>query len=81
MALLPIPKWTEVQMSQFFDTTMKEALARGLTSIHDAGVEPKPMAFYKKYISCPLGVGTLALIPFSCFCGCALEWPKKGNSR
>ncbi|KAI8972610.1 amidohydrolase family-domain-containing protein [Trametes punicea] len=36
MSLVPIPKWSTSQMREYADRTMKDALAVGLTSIHDA---------------------------------------------
>jgi len=35
-------------MLEFFRATMKDALAHGLTSIHDAASEPEAIAFFKK---------------------------------
>ncbi|KAF8878407.1 amidohydrolase 3 [Infundibulicybe gibba] len=46
-SLVPIPKWTESQLSTFFDITMKEALAHGVTSIHDAAAELDHIALFK----------------------------------
>ncbi|KAK7441742.1 hypothetical protein VKT23_016405 [Stygiomarasmius scandens] len=48
ISLIPIPAWTEDQMSEFFDTTMKQALSYGLTSIHDADSSPAMISFMKK---------------------------------
>ncbi|EDR09659.1 uncharacterized protein LACBIDRAFT_318953 [Laccaria bicolor S238N-H82] len=48
MNLIPIPHWTERQISDFFDSTIKEALSRGLTSIHDADSKLDHLAFFKK---------------------------------
>jgi len=48
MKLIPIPDWTEDDTAKFFDTTMKDALSVGLTSIHDAGSPPEAIAFFKK---------------------------------
>ncbi|KAF9460436.1 amidohydrolase family-domain-containing protein [Collybia nuda] len=48
MALIPVPAWNEERMAKFFDTTMKAALAHGLTSIHDASSPPEYISFYKK---------------------------------
>lgn len=49
MSLIPTPAWSEDLMSQFFDTTMKEALSHGLTSIHDADSRPDHIALFKKF--------------------------------
>ncbi|KAJ3931310.1 MAG: amidohydrolase family-domain-containing protein [Lentinula lateritia] len=48
MSLIPVPEWTDEQMTMFFDTTMNLALSYGLTSIHDAGSSPKIIQFMKK---------------------------------
>ncbi|KAG6911050.1 hypothetical protein DXG01_004564 [Tephrocybe rancida] len=48
MALIPIPEWTEERTNQFFETTMKDALAHGLTSIHDAMSSPEQISFFRK---------------------------------
>ncbi|KAF9561313.1 hypothetical protein CPC08DRAFT_735580 [Agrocybe pediades] len=47
MDLLPIPQWTENQMSKFFNMTITEALSVGLTSIHDADTSPARIEFYR----------------------------------
>ncbi|KAF8889061.1 amidohydrolase family-domain-containing protein [Infundibulicybe gibba] len=46
-SLIPAPEWTESQLSTFFDLTVKEALAHGLTSIHDAAAGPNDIALFK----------------------------------
>jgi hypothetical protein len=48
MALIHEPPWTEEQMKEFFEKTMKDAVAHGLTSIHDADSSPKMIAYSKK---------------------------------
>ncbi|KAJ3869361.1 amidohydrolase family-domain-containing protein [Lentinula novae-zelandiae] len=48
MSLIPVPEWTDEQMTTFFYTTMNLALSYGLTSIHDAGSSPKIIQFMKK---------------------------------
>ena len=53
MNLIPIPHWTENQISDFFDSTIKEALSRGLTSIHDADSKLHHLAFFKKSVQPP----------------------------
>ena len=35
MDLIPTPEWSDKQMSEYFELTMKQALSYGLTSIHD----------------------------------------------
>ena len=48
MSLIPIPPWSEKQITEFFDLTMKQALSFGLTSIHDADTKPSHIAFFQK---------------------------------
>ncbi|GLB44179.1 putative amidohydrolase family protein [Lyophyllum shimeji] len=48
MALIPTPAWTEQRMSDYFDTTMWDALSHGLTSIHDAMSYPDQIRFFKR---------------------------------
>ncbi|KAF8714228.1 hypothetical protein AX14_012868 [Amanita brunnescens Koide BX004] len=48
MNLIPAPIWTDEQMSVYFDTTLKEALSSGLTSVHDAASQPHHIAFLKR---------------------------------
>ncbi|KJA17164.1 hypothetical protein HYPSUDRAFT_46693 [Hypholoma sublateritium FD-334 SS-4] len=48
MDLIPIPPWSEKQITEFFDMTMKQALSYGLTSIHDADTKPAHIAFFQK---------------------------------
>ena len=50
MNLIPAPIWTDEQMSVYFDTTLKEALSSGLTSVHDAASQPHHIAFLKRYV-------------------------------
>jgi hypothetical protein len=49
MNLIPAPQWTEDQMQEYFDTTIRLALKYGLTSIHDADTNARFIAFYRKY--------------------------------
>lgn len=53
MALIPRPKWTNETMKQFFATTMKDALAHGLTSIHDAMAHPEHIQFFRGFLVFP----------------------------
>ena len=43
------PARTEVETVQCFETTMRDALRFGLTSIHDAAAFPDDIAFFKRY--------------------------------
>lgn len=51
MDLLPIPEWSEAQISDFYDLTIKEALSYGLTSIHDADTKLPHIKFFQKYVT------------------------------
>jgi predicted amidohydrolase YtcJ len=46
--LKPAP--TEVETLQWFETTMRDALRFGLTSIHDAASFPNDIAFFKRRV-------------------------------
>ncbi|KDR78376.1 hypothetical protein GALMADRAFT_266881 [Galerina marginata CBS 339.88] len=48
MSLIPTPPWTEAQLSEFFDMTIKEALSFGLTSIHDADTKLDHINLFQK---------------------------------
>lgn len=48
MALVPIPDKTPGQVANYFETTMRDGLEVGLTSIHDAGGEDQHIDFYKQ---------------------------------
>ena len=49
MLLIPKPPRSESQMQEYFDLAMKDALAYGLTSIHDADASPEMIHFIKKW--------------------------------
>lgn len=53
MALIPRPPVTDEERGQHFKLTMKDALAVGLTSIHDAAVDMEDMHFFIKCASQP----------------------------
>jgi hypothetical protein len=44
------PAPTEVETLQWFETTMRDALCFGLTSIHDAASFPNDIAFFKRHV-------------------------------
>ncbi|KAF4568169.1 hypothetical protein EYR40_010434 [Pleurotus pulmonarius] len=48
MSLVPIPPWSEKDMDNYFTTAMADALAHGLTSIHDADSQPESIAYFKR---------------------------------
>ncbi|EJD52599.1 hypothetical protein AURDEDRAFT_111241 [Auricularia subglabra TFB-10046 SS5] len=45
---IPIPAPTDKQKEEWFKTTMDDAVAHGLTAIHDAGLEPASVPFFKR---------------------------------
>ena len=50
MHLIDKPVPTEVETLQWFETTMRDALRFGLTSIHDAASFPNDIAFFKRHV-------------------------------
>lgn len=48
MSIVPHPKHTEAELSDYFGITMKMALQYGLTSVHDAAAEPEVIEFLMK---------------------------------
>ena len=54
MSLIPRPPWSERQIEDYFHITMKDALAHGLTSIHDAESSPGMIDLYKRYVCVPI---------------------------
>lgn len=46
--LVKQPKLTEDDLVQRFRITVSHALAHGLTSIHDAGLDPTSLAFFTR---------------------------------
>ncbi|KAI6120257.1 amidohydrolase family-domain-containing protein [Pisolithus croceorrhizus] len=49
MSLIPVPPPSKADMLRYFDRTVSDALAVGLTSIHDAATEPDAVEFYRQY--------------------------------
>lgn len=50
MAIVPVPAPTKAQLRDYFDRTVRDAHAVGLTSIHDAATEPREIQFYQEYV-------------------------------
>lgn len=50
MDLIDKPMPTEAETLQWFETTMRDALRFGLTSIHDAASFPNDIAFFKRHV-------------------------------
>ncbi|KAH0834031.1 amidohydrolase family-domain-containing protein [Lanmaoa asiatica] len=50
MTIVPVPPPTKAQLRDYFDRTVSDAHAVGLTSIHDAATEPHEIEFYQEYL-------------------------------
>ena len=48
-ALRPEP--SHEQLEQRFNLTVQDAVAHGLTSIHDAGFDPVSLRFFRRYVA------------------------------
>jgi hypothetical protein len=48
MNLIPNPPLSERMVQEYFDVAIKDALAHGLTSIHDADTKPEAISLFKK---------------------------------
>jgi predicted amidohydrolase YtcJ len=48
MDLIPKPPMSEESARDYFDVAMEDALAHGLTSIHDADSRPEAVSLFKK---------------------------------
>ena len=48
MNLIPAPEWSEKQIGEYFERTVKLALGYGLTTIHDADTNHRFVKFYKR---------------------------------
>ncbi|KAF8993843.1 amidohydrolase family-domain-containing protein [Cyathus striatus] len=49
--LVDSPRLTTEDLEEHFQTTVKDALAHGLTSLHDAGFKPESLEFFKQRIT------------------------------
>ena len=49
--LLQQPQLTESDLLRRFKVTVRDAHKNGLTSIHDAGLDPMSLAFFNRYVS------------------------------
>ena len=47
---ITIPQATESELIKHLDIAARDALSKGLTSIHDAGFKPISLAFFKRYV-------------------------------
>jgi hypothetical protein len=50
MLLVPSPPMSERQMLKYFERATNDALANGLTSIHDADAPPHMIRFFQKSV-------------------------------
>ncbi len=48
------PEPTYEQLEQRFNLTVQDAVAHGLTSIHDAGFDPRSLTFFRRLASIEL---------------------------
>jgi predicted amidohydrolase YtcJ len=48
--LIQKPPLTDENLLKLFNRTIRDALSLGLTSIHDAGLDPMSLAFFKRSI-------------------------------
>lgn len=48
--LLKQPKLTENDLMRRFNVAVRDALKYGITSIHDAGLDPMSLAFFKRFL-------------------------------
>jgi predicted amidohydrolase YtcJ len=44
------PQWTEKQMKMYLDRTVGDAVAKGVTGIHDAFGLPEHIEFYQRFV-------------------------------
>ena len=49
-SLVPVPKWSRQQMREYADRAIKDALAVGLTSVHDAATSVEEFELFKQYV-------------------------------
>lgn len=86
MSIVPVPSPTKAQLRDYFERTVRDAHAVGLTSIHDAATEPHEIEFYQEYVlglftSTPThlrpGMPRLGnfLYVHSCQCLCVCSFP------
>lgn len=51
--LLKQPELTESDLLRRFNVAVRDALRYGITSIHDAGLDPMSLAFFKRFYTVP----------------------------
>ena len=44
------PEPTYEQLWKRFDLTVRDAISHGLTSLHDAGFDPRSLNFFRRYV-------------------------------
>jgi hypothetical protein len=50
MDLIERPSWSEDRKLEYFFATADDALSRGLTAVHDAGLSPLPVPLLMKWL-------------------------------
>jgi hypothetical protein len=74
--LIARPTLSEDDLQRQFRTTVDEARAVGLTSLHDAGFNPDSLAFFGRWVFCTVIHGYAPyLIFFCCLCRQAKTLP------
>lgn len=63
--LIARPTLSEDDLERQFRTTVDEARAVGLTSLHDAGFNPDSLAFFKRWVVCTVNHG---YVPYLSLC-------------
>ena len=64
--LIARPALAEDDLERQFRTTVDEARAVGLTSLHDAGFNPESLAFFRRWV-CVSWNGVVGWLNFWCF--------------
>lgn len=56
MLLIPKPPLSEKQKQEYFDVAIRNALAHGLTSVHDAKASPEMIDFFRRQVDFPCAI-------------------------
>lgn len=75
MDLIDKPALTEAETHECYETTMRDALRVGLTSIHDAASFPKDIAFFQRHVL------LLWIYSYADMCSHLTGWPMRGVYR
>ncbi len=74
MNLIDKPALTEAETREYYETTMRDALRVGLTSIHDAASFPKDIAFFQRHV-------LLLIYSYIDMRSYLIGWPMRGVYR